>query len=265
MKFRHTHDYHMVSQSPWPIFAAYCSLLITVGAVLCFHFYNGGSRLLFGGLLFLTVVLTLWWRDVIREGTFQKLHTRAVDRGLRMGMILFIVSEVMFFFAFFWAFFHSSLAPTIQLGCIWPPAGIAVLSAWKVPLLNTMILLTSGATITVAHYALILEKRKDTIAYFIFTILLALLFTFFQLWEYYNAAFSINDSVYGSTFYMSTGFHGFHVIIGTTFIIVCLARYVNHHFTPKNHMGFEFAAWYWHFVDVVWLFLYACVYIWGNY
>jgi heme/copper-type cytochrome/quinol oxidase subunit 3 len=167
----------------------------------------------------------------------------------------------MFFFAFFWAFFHSSLAPSIQIGCMWPPAGIAAFSPWGVPLLNTVILLTSGASITVAHYGLLLQDRKLTISFFLYTVMLAVLFTGFQLYEYLNAGFSINDSVYGSTFYMSTGFHGFHVIVGTIFITVCMFRYINWHFTPARHFGFEAAAWYWHFADIVALSLYMRVYL----
>lgn len=260
----HTHPYHLVDPSPYPFLLSFISLFVTVGAVLSFHFFEKGPRLLFGGLALVVVILVLWWRDVIREGTFQSHHTLPVQRGLRLGMILFIVSEVMFFVSFFWAFFHSALAPTIWIGCIWPPKAIIPFDAWGIPLLNTCILLTSGATITVAHYGILLNDRKNTILAFFSTIALAVLFTALQLYEYRQAPFSINDSVYGSVFFMSTGFHGFHVLVGTIFIIVCLFRFVAHHFSSKQHLGFEFAAWYWHFVDVVWLFLFACVYFWGN-
>jgi cytochrome c oxidase subunit 3 len=190
------------------------------------------------------------------------MHTKAVQRGLKMGVVLFIVSEVMFFFAFFWAYFHSSLAPAIEIGSIWPPVGITVFSPWGVPLLNTLILLLSGVTITYAHHALTLGNRFYLVDGLAFTILLAVIFTFLQAFEYRTAPFNISDGIYGSTFFMATGFHGFHVIIGTTFIVVCLMRV--HHFTKQHHVGFEAAAWYWHFVDVVWLFLFVSIYFWGS-
>jgi len=264
MSNKHTHEFHLVDPSPWPLMASFCALFITIGATLWLHFYKLGPTLLLAGIILLFVILANWWRDVIREGTFQDNHKKPVVKSLRIGMILFIVSEVMFFFGFFWAFFHSALAPTIALGCIWPPHGIIPFYAWDIPFLNTVILLTSGATITVSHYSLILGDRKTAILGFLATIGLAILFTAIQVYEYAHAQFSINDSVYGSTFYMATGFHGIHVIIGTIFIVVCFFRFVAHHFTANNHFGFEAAAWYWHFVDVVWLFLFICVYFWGN-
>jgi cytochrome c oxidase subunit 3 len=180
------------------------------------HFYEGGKSLLVAGLIAVVTVMAVWIRDVIREGVFLQNHTSAVDKGLKIGFALFIVSEVMFFFAFFWTFFHSSLSPTIQIGCMWPPVGIVPLAAMEVPLLNTVILLTSGATITIAHYAILAEKRREVVMGFIATIALAVLFTYFQYFEYVHSSFDISDSVYGSIFFMSTGFHGFHVIIGTS-------------------------------------------------
>ena len=179
-------------------------------------------------------------------------------------MLLFIVSEVMFFFAFFWAFFWAALSPTPEIGSVWPPQGIDVLSAWEVPLLNTLILLTSGASVTWAHHAIVAGDRDGAIQGLIVTIALAVLFTALQAFEYVNAGFTISDSVFGSTFYMATGFHGFHVFIGTCFLTVCLRRLVSNHFTRQHHFGFEAAAWYWHFVDVVWLFLFVSVYWWGG-
>ena len=179
-------------------------------------------------------------------------------------MILFIVSEVMFFFGFFWAFFHSSLSPVPEIGSLWPPMGIDTISAWGVPLLNTIILLSSGITITWAHHAIVCGHRKNAISGLLLTIILALLFTMLQGFEYIDANFTISDSIYGSTFYLATGFHGFHVIIGTIFIIISTIRLINHHFTKEHHFGFEAAAWYWHFVDVVWLFLFVVIYWWGG-
>ena len=181
-----------------------------------------------------------------------------------MGMILFILSEVMFFFGFFWAFFHSALAPTPEIGSVWPPQGIEVINAWGIPLLNTIILLTSGATITWAHHAIVAGNRRNAIIGFVLTLTLAVFFTMLQLFEYLEASFTISDSVYGSTFYMATGFHGIHVIVGTIFIAVAFVRLLQHHFTQEHHFGFEAAAWYWHFVDVVWLFLFVVIYWWGG-
>ena len=228
------------------------------------HGQSGGGSFLAFGLLFLVTSMFIWWRDIIREGTLEGQHTSIVQLGLRFGMILFIVSEVMFFVAFFWAFFWASLAPVPEIGSVWPPQGIEVLSAWEVPFLNTLILLSSGASVTWAHHAIIAGDRKQTINALILTIVLAVLFTGLQAFEYLNANFSIADSVYGSTFQMATGFHGFHVFIGTCFLTVCLLRVILYHFTKQHHFGFEAAAWQWHFVDVVWLFLFISVQWWGG-
>ena len=202
----------------------------------------------------------VWWRDIVREGTFEGAHTKKVQAGLRLGVILFIVSEVMFFFSFFWTFFHSSLAPAIEIGQSWPPLEISVLSPWGIPLLNTVILLTSGATITVCHHGIVWGAKKISVQYLGLTIGLAFFFILFQAFEYLNAPFTISDSVYGSIFFMTTGFHGFHVAIGTIYLIVCYFRLSADHFTRTHHIGFLGAAWYWHFVDVVWLFLFIIVY-----
>ena len=186
-------------------------------------------------------------------------------KGLRYGIILFIVSEVFFFAGFFWAFYHSSLVPTHDLGGCWPPTGITPLNPLEVPLLNTSVLLASGVSITWAHHSLIEGNRNHINQALLITILLGLYFTILQASEYFETSFSISDGIYGSTFFIATGFHGLHVIIGSTFLIVCLLRQLKFHFTSKHHFGFEAAAWYWHFVDVVWLFLYVSIYWWGSY
>jgi len=258
------HLFHLVDPSPWPLLASIGALMMTFGGVMYFHFYQGGSTLLTLGLLLVIGVLIAWWRDVVREATYQGHHTSVVQRGLRLGMILFIVSEVMFFAGFFWAFFHSSLAPTVELGCVWPPYGIDLINPWNFPLLNTAILLLSGCTVTWAHHTLILGRRKETLTALYITLALAVLFTLCQLHEYTEAGFNISDSVYGSTFYMATGFHGFHVIIGTIFLAVATLRVYLYQMTTEHHFGFEAAAWYWHFVDVVWLFLFVAIYWWGS-
>ncbi len=259
------HGFHLVDPSPWPLFAAISALMLTIGGVMYFHGYSDGFSLLMKGFVLVLIILYKWWRDIVREGTFEGQHTMRVQRGLRMGMILFIASEVMFFFAFFWAFFHSSLNPTFYIGGVWPPAYIHILNPWKVPLINTIILLTSGATVTAAHH-LIVEGRSSQKAEIALdcTVALGVIFLFLQWFEYTTAPFSISDGVYGSIFYMTTGFHGIHVLIGTIFLAICSYRLGKGHFTREHHFGFEAAAWYWHFVDVVWLFLFITIYWWGS-
>lgn len=258
------HPFHLVDPSPWPFLGAIAALTLTTGGVMYMHSYSGGGLMLSLGLTGLLYTMFVWWRDVVQEATFEGHHTNAVQTGLRWGMILFIVSEIMFFFAFFWAFFHASISPSIDIGAVWPPKGIEVLSAWEVPLLNTIILLSSGASVTWAHHAILAGERAQSLQALGLTIFLAILFTGFQALEYVEAPFGISDGVYGSTFFMATGFHGFHVLIGTLFLTVCMIRQVYSHFTPSHHFGFEAAAWYWHFVDVVWLFLFVTIYWWGG-
>lgn len=204
----------------------------------------------------------VWWRDVIREATFSGSHTTFVFEGLRLGIVLFIVSEVFFFISFFWAYFHSSLSPTIEIGQLWPPAGIQPFHPFNIPLLNTIILISSGLTITWSHHRILNKNFYESKVSLLITILLGTYFRLIQLIEYIEAPFSISDSIYGSTFFIATGFHGLHVLIGRTFLIVCLIRISLIHFSSLHHFGFEAAAWYWHFVDIVWLFLYVSVYWW---
>jgi quinol-cytochrome oxidoreductase complex cytochrome b subunit/heme/copper-type cytochrome/quinol oxidase subunit 3 len=377
------HPYHLVTSSPWPFLISLSLLAVTVGMVMFFHRFTGSSFVLTTGLVTLGLIMVCWFRDIVREGTFEGHHTLMVQRGLKFGMILFIVSEVCFFFSFFWGFFHSSLSPAIQIGGIWPPKGIEVFNPWEIPLLNTLILLTSGVSVTWAHYAVrseftrflwtndgnkslnqkffgvvvhtlfhtelyfpayfrsIFTKGVSSLGAYRFfalgvrkplqpivftpfyetlttlnfmlsfseallkapsfkaflspsndltfknnlvyrynmffkrsrhalllalgvTIGLGLIFTVIQFFEYKHATFTIADSVYGSTFYLTTGFHGLHVIVGTIFLIVCFFRAYSYHFTVNHHIGLESAIWYWHFVDVVWLGLYISIYHWGG-
>lgn len=260
----HVHPWHLVEPSPWPYVGAMGALGLTVGAVMYFHSFKYGDLLLFFSFIVIILVMIAWWRDVTREATFQGHHTLVVQKSLRIGMLLFILSEVCFFFSFFWGFFHSSLGPSIDIGATWPPIGIQAFNPFDIPLLNTAILLSSGATVTWSHHALISGNRKESILALILTVVLGLIFTALQGLEYYEASFSIADSVYGSTFFVATGFHGLHVIIGTTFLIVCFFRLINHQFTKHHHNGFEASIWYWHFVDYVWIFLYICIYWWGS-
>nr|WID87034.1 cytochrome c oxidase subunit III [Carausius sp.] len=256
------HPYHLVSMSPWPIIGSISVMLMLTGTVKMFQQNTMMISML--SLVMTILMMIQWWRDVIRESTYQGLHTKIVIKGLKWGMILFIVSEIFFFVSFFWAFFHSSLSPNIQIGAMWPPTSILAFNPTQIPLLNTMILLTSGMSITWAHHSLLNNNMKEMNHSLILTVILGLYFTMLQMYEYFEAPFAINDSIYGSTFFMATGFHGLHVLIGTTFLITCSLRQNVYHFSNYHHMGFEAAAWYWHFVDVVWLFLYITIYWWGN-
>lgn len=255
------HPYHLVDPSPWPYVMGCAALLTTLGAVIYFHYSQ--IFLLFLGLISVSLCMFVWLKDVVRESTYQGLHTKAAVLGLKIGFLLFIVSEILFFVSFFWAFFHSSLSPSVEIGVMWPPLGIEPLNPFSVPLLNTAILLSSGATVTWAHHSIVCGEKEEALKGLSLTVVLGILFTSLQAFEYFEAPFCLADSIYGSTFFVATGFHGFHVIVGTIFLSVCLLRLYNSHFTRSHHFGFEAASWYWHFVDVVWLFLYVCIYWWG--
>nr|YP_009940456.1 cytochrome c oxidase subunit III [Luciola unmunsana]QNZ92072.1 cytochrome c oxidase subunit III [Luciola unmunsana] len=256
------HSYHLVEVSPWPILGAFSVMIMLTGTIKWFHLYE--INLFMIGTMCTLLIMYQWWRDTSREATFQGLHTSNVVKGLRWGMILFITSEVLFFVSFFWSFFHSSLTPAIEIGMIWPPNGITPFNPVQIPLLNTVILISSGITVTWAHHSIMENDYKQSIYSLSLTILLGIYFSILQAYEYMESSFTIADSAYGSTFFMATGFHGIHVMIGTTFLAVCLIRQMNNHFSSIHHFGFEAAAWYWHFVDVVWLFLYISVYWWGS-
>nr|YP_009654815.1 cytochrome c oxidase subunit III [Megymenum gracilicorne]QCI09383.1 cytochrome c oxidase subunit III [Megymenum gracilicorne] len=262
MKPHSNHPYHLVDPSPWPLTASIGAMTITSGMVVWFHMNE--MYLFWIGMTILMLTMMQWWRDVTRESTYQGKHTTKVVAGLKLGMILFIISEVFFFISFFWGFFHSSLAPTVEIGMIWPPKGINTFNPMEIPLLNTMILLCSGITVTWAHHSLMSNNYSQTTQSLLLTVMLGIYFTILQGYEYMESSFCISDSVYGSCFFMATGFHGLHVIIGTLFLAICLMRHTMNHFSKSHHLGFEMAAWYWHFVDVVWLFLYISIYWWGS-
>nr|QID48534.1 cytochrome c oxidase subunit III [Celes skalozubovi] len=256
------HPFHMVDYSPWPLLSSIGTMVMVTGLAKWFHTYN--INLLMIGMMIVILTMIQWWRDVIRESTFQGLHTKFVSMGMRWGMILFIASEVLFFMSFFWAFFNSSLSPTIDLGMMWPPMGIQSFNPMHIPLLNTAILLASGITVTWAHHSIMESNHSQATQGLFFTVLLGMYFTMLQMYEYWEAPFTIADAVYGSTFFVATGFHGLHVIIGTVFLFTCLMRHSMKQFSSNHHFGFEAAAWYWHFVDVIWLFLYLSIYWWGS-
>ena len=258
------HPFHIVDPSPWPITSAFAALFRVTGLCLYRHAFTLGFTLFSFGLATVVMTAILWWRDIVREATYEGHHTRAVQGGLRVGIVLFIVSEVRLFLAFFWAFFNAAFAPGPQIGAIWPPVGIEVINPWILPLLNTLLLLTSGASLTWSHAALLGGYRVEARTGLVLTITLATLFTLCQGYEYVHAPFTISDGVYGSTFYRLTGLHGRHVFVGTIFLAVSLVRRRRHHYTVGSHIGFECAAWYWHFVDVVWIFLFLAVYTWGE-
>lgn len=312
------HQYHLVNPSPWPLIGAAAATALMIGAVMwmksgagetglvlgvpdatgAYAFSIKGSWLFFAGLAGVIVTMIGWWRDVVKESLTGENTSTVVRLGLRYGMVLFIASEVMFFAAWFWAFFGAALFPDARdailladgsqitnlngdpaflgndfrlhsTGGVWPPQGVEPLSAWGLPLINTLVLLLSGTTVTWAHHAVLHNDQKGLVQGLVVTIILGAFFTFLQAVEYTEALtlgmfkFS-GGGIYGASFFMATGFHGLHVIIGTIFLTVCLFRALAGHFTPERHFGFEAAAWYWHFVDVVWLFLFAFVYVLGN-
>jgi len=319
------HKFHLVTRSPWPFLTSLSVLGFLVNVVTYIHFGSDWDlQKLIVSLFILLTFMFSWWTDVVREATFIGDHTRIVQKNIMYGMILFIVSEVMFFFSFFWAFFHSSVAPVVEIGCVWPPVGIECVDPRKFPLIGTLLLISSGFSVTLAHdemcevtarkknrwmytffrnlkkgsrlvdvWSFILQaapentdfskcqyyvdyylRTKIKFLYWLFrgrrlvrislivTILFSFCFLACQYEEYSTAPFTIADGIYGTTFYMTTGFHGFHVIIGTIFLIVCLFRV--RHFTSNHHVGLITAAWYWHFVDVVWILLYILMYWWGS-
>jgi cytochrome c oxidase subunit 3 len=271
MSSGHSHPFHLIEPSKWPILSSFSMLFVAAGFIMFMHEVPHAGILLSLGLLSITICVFSWFSDVIKEGRVDKAHNKNVQLGLKIGMMLFIVSEIMFFFGFFWSYFKSSLSPMDTLDGfnaikgIWPPKGIETFDPWHIPFLNTLILLLSGTTVTWAHYALEENNQEDLKRALFYTVLLGVSFTCCQAYEYFHAPFHFKDGIYPSNFFMATGFHGFHVIVGTIFLAVCYFRAKSNHFVPEEgHLGFEFAAWYWHFVDVVWLFLFLFVYVLGR-
>lgn len=272
MSSKQEHPYHLVDMSPWPILTSFSLLALTMGGVMALHEKPGGSPMAIFGLIAVIFCSWSWWRDIVNEGLVGKHHSEPVRNGLRIGMSLFILSEVMFFFAFFFSYFSASLFPAgildgfwVVADGTWPPEGIKTFDPWDIPFINTLILLLSGTTVTWAHHAIEHDNQKDSVTALGLTVLLGITFSMLQAYEYHHAAFKLTDGVYAANFYLATGFHGVHVMVGTIFLAVCYFRARKGHFKAGNgHLGFEFAAWYWHFVDVVWLFLFVFVYVLGR-
>ena len=294
------HPFHLVGNSPWPLFTSLSTLTLCSSLISFMSYIEGSYDFIVMSFLGLLLIVFSWFSDIGVEATYKGYHTKAVQRGLTLSVILFILSEIMFFFSFFWAFFHSSLAPSIFIGGVWPPKDIQPLHTGYIPLLNTIILLFSGVTVTTTHKLLITYSKlnsdfylnlinskglavksnkiknrisflvqnkfvfKESVMFLLYTLFLALLFTYFQKYEYSTATFSINDSIYGSIFFLITGFHGFHVIIGTFMILVQFFKLKKQKVQVVQHIGFESASWYWHFVDIVWLFLVMFLYFWSS-
>nr|YP_492556.1 cytochrome c oxidase subunit III [Lottia digitalis]ABC00930.1 cytochrome c oxidase subunit III [Lottia digitalis] len=254
--------YHRVQPSPWPFSVAASTAIFLTGMLEWLWNYSllgliwGASAMAFG--------CCLWWRDVIREATFQGKHTKLVQRFIKTGMLLFIASEAMFFFSFFWAFLHFALSPSFEVGMTWPPQGIVPPNAWGLPFLNSTLLINSGFTLTWASRAVKEGSKWSAAAGMVMTIALGVIFMAVQMKEWWDAPFDIRDSVYGSCFYMMTGLHGLHVLGGLIFLFVCLIRLLRNHFSTARHLGLLCAIWYWHFVDVVWVLLWVMVYVWGG-
>ena len=256
------HAFHIVDSRPWPLTTALSRFLIAFGLICSLH--NLGASLLFFAVLPFLLRLIFWFRDIVREGTIQGQHTTAVQKGLKIGFILFILSEVIFFFSFFWAYFHSALVPSVEIGGVWPPLGIIAPNPYHIPLLNTGVLLSSGCTLTWRHIALIKGRKKNALVGLVLTLALSVYFMALQTIEYVEMPFALSDRVYGSCFFIITGIHGFHVFVGTLLLRVSLARIWKNHFSQGVHVGYECRIWYWHFVDVVWLFVFAVIYVWPS-
>lgn len=254
--------YFILNLSPWPILIAFNTFNLIISNIITINFKF--NLILLINFLIIIIISILWWRDVIRERTFQGNHNFFIINLIKFRIILFIISEIFLFISFFWNFLHNSLAPSIELGLNWPPKNIRFFNPLLIPLLNTIILLTSRFTITLTHFYLLNNSKKKTIIFINLTIILSIYFLILQILEYNQATFTFSDSIFGSSFYIATGFHGLHVIIGTIFLITNLIRILKLHFSFIHHIRFELAAWYWHFIDIIWLFLYITFYWWNN-
>nr|YP_008815721.1 cytochrome c oxidase subunit III [Pristaulacus compressus]AGZ13116.1 cytochrome c oxidase subunit III [Pristaulacus compressus] len=254
-------SFHLVTISPWPIIISFSLMNLILNLTFFFHSYNFNN--LFYSMILLFISFIQWNRDIIRESTFLGLHLLNIINSLKISMIMFIISELFFFISFFWTYFHNFLSPNIEIGNNWPPKNITKFNPFDVPLLNTIILISSGMSITWSHHSLLNLNKSISKKNLILTIFLGLYFTLLQIFEYYSSSFTLMDSIYGSIFFMATGFHGFHIIIGTIFLMTSIFRLTINHFSYYHHFLFEASSWYWHFVDIIWLFLYLFIYWWN--
>nr|YP_009544440.1 cytochrome c oxidase subunit III [Tremex columba]AYV97235.1 cytochrome c oxidase subunit 3 [Tremex columba] len=259
IKMSFTHKFHLLSISPWPIILSFSSFLFMMNLLNIFYSFKKNMINLILSILLMMFISLLWWRDTMREHTLGE-HSMTSSKNLKYGFILFILSELFLFISLFWTFFHSSINPLLEIGTIWPPKNIKIISSLNIPLLNTMILLSSSISVTISHHFLLNNNNKKSMMFLLNTIILGFIFTYFQLFEYMNSNFSISDSIYGSIFFLATGFHGIHVLIGSLFLLSCLIRMFYFHFNYKTFICFELAIWYWHFVDTIWLFLFMIIY-----
>lgn len=260
---RLAYSYHLVTNSPWPLTTSISAFSLLLGNILSYQKKLGGIELISLSIIGLIISSIFWFKDIIIEGTYRGEHTDKVQKGLNLGFILFVVSEVCVFFGLFFAYFYNALVPAIEVGGLWPPIGIITLDFKAVPLLNTLILLSSGFSITACHNYLLNKDFSKSFSYLFLTILLGIIFAYFQYFEYYSSFFTISDSVFGSSFFLLTGCHGLHILIGTTFLIFTLLRLALSHFSHTHHLQFSAAAIYWHFLDAVWLLLYFILYCWS--
>jgi len=256
--------FHVLEPSLWPFFSAFGLFFFVTGIAFSMHYVVTGYYILIIGLLILILTSVFWFLDISREAVVNGYHTKIVRQGLKLGFLFFITSEIMLFFGFFWAFFHSALSPSIEVGTIWPPVGLRVIPVFEFPLFNTFVLIISGFSVTWVHRAISLGSFKDSIDGFMITILLGLFFIFLQGLEYYESTFNLQDGVYPSAFFMLTGLHGCHVIVGVCFLFVCFISLLSNHYLTNHYLRLVFAIWYWHFVDIVWIILFLSVYCWGS-
>nr|ALO64734.1 cytochrome c oxidase subunit III [Nomada fabriciana] len=254
------HPFHLVTLSPWPLFMSLSLFNFLLSTIMWMYMMN--YLLMIYNFLIMILCMIQWWRDVIRESTFQGMHTFMVMKFLKFSMILFIISELFFFISFFWTYFHMSISPDFEIGQLWPPKMINYFNPYDIPLLNSIILISSGLTVTWSHHSLLNKNYKNTLISLFLTIILGIYFSMLQMFEYLESSFCLNDSVYGSIFFMSTGFHGLHIIIGTSMLLIVFIRLMKNHFSSIHNFNFESSLWYWHFVDVIWLFLYIFIYWW---
>ena len=254
--------FYLVNFSPWPLLVRINIIIFIINFIYFLYFLSLFMFILRFICLFFSTAQ--WWRDEIEEGLFLGLHVKPIVREIKWGIILFIVSEIYFFFAFFWRFFHNKLRPSMDLGCFLPPYGIESMNPYTIPFLNTLILLRSGVFVSWAHYSLNNKIKYMCIISFILGIILGVYFLTLQLIEYYLRLFSLSDRFLGRIFFVTTGFHGFHVLVGVLFIVTALMRVIKFHFSSEHFLGLELSIWYWHFVDVIWLFLYIWFYWWNN-